>query len=117
MGGVQSLASADGVDRRSCAQVVRGRNLSGKCAGGSRWCGRTCCPAGFRKRAHRGRDPVAAADRQEGVDQMRLERRAAMATLLADRDDNLLLIPGLGSTAWDAAAAGDKNPNFFLFGA
>jgi thiamine pyrophosphate-dependent acetolactate synthase large subunit-like protein len=48
---------------------------------------------------------------------MRLERRAAMATLLADRDDNLLLIPGLGSTAWDAAAAGDNDHNFYLWGA
>ena len=37
---------------------------------------------------------------------MTLERRAAMATLLADRGDDLLLVPGLGSTAWDAAAAG-----------
>jgi thiamine pyrophosphate-dependent acetolactate synthase large subunit-like protein len=48
---------------------------------------------------------------------MRLERRAAMATLLADRDDNLLVIPGLGSTAWDAAAAGDNDHNFYLWGA
>ena len=30
---------------------------------------------------------------------MRLERRAAIATLLAGRDDNLLVVPGLGSTA------------------
>jgi len=48
---------------------------------------------------------------------MRLERRAAMATLLAGRDDNLLVIPGLGSTAWDAAAAGDNDRNFYLWGA
>ncbi len=48
---------------------------------------------------------------------MRLERRAAMAALLAGRDDNLLVIPGLGSTAWDAAAAGDNDRNFYLWGA
>jgi len=48
---------------------------------------------------------------------MRLERRAAMATLLADRGDDLLLVPGLGSTAWDAAAAGDNDGNFYLWGA
>jgi thiamine pyrophosphate-dependent acetolactate synthase large subunit-like protein len=48
---------------------------------------------------------------------MRLERRAAMATLLAGRGDDLLVIPGLGSTAWDAAAAGDNGRNFYLWGA
>ena len=48
---------------------------------------------------------------------MRLERRAAMVALLAGRDDNLLVIPGLGSTAWDAAAAGDNDRNFYLWGA
>ena len=47
----------------------------------------------------------------------RLERRAAMATLLADRKDDLLVIPGLGSTCWDLAAAGDNDRNFYLWGA
>jgi thiamine pyrophosphate-dependent acetolactate synthase large subunit-like protein len=47
----------------------------------------------------------------------RLERRAAMAMLLADRGDDLLVVPGLGSTAWDAAAAGDNDRNFYLWGA
>ncbi|MFA6267119.1 MAG: thiamine pyrophosphate-dependent enzyme [Pseudolabrys sp.] len=46
-----------------------------------------------------------------------LERRAAMATLLADRADDLLVIPGLGSTCWDLAAAGDNDRNFYLWGA
>lgn len=46
-----------------------------------------------------------------------LERRAAMATLLADRGDDLLAIPGLGSTCWDLAAAGDNDRNFYLWGA
>ncbi len=48
---------------------------------------------------------------------MRLERRAAMATLLADRGDDLLVVPGLGSTCWDLAAAGDNDRNFYLWGA
>jgi len=46
-----------------------------------------------------------------------LERRAAMAMLLADRPKNLFLVPGLGSTTWDAAAAGDDDRNFYLWGA
>ncbi len=48
---------------------------------------------------------------------MKLERRATMASLLADRGDDLLVVPGLGSTAWDAAAAGDSDRNFYLWGA
>ncbi len=47
----------------------------------------------------------------------KLERRAAMATLLAGRGDDLLVVPGLGSTAWDLAAAGDNDRNFYLWGA
>jgi thiamine pyrophosphate-dependent acetolactate synthase large subunit-like protein len=48
---------------------------------------------------------------------MKLERRAAMVTLLAGRNDDLLVVPGLGSTAWDLAAAGDNDRNFYLWGA
>ena len=48
---------------------------------------------------------------------MKLERRAAMAALVANRDDDLLVVPGLGSTAWDLAAAGDNDRNFYLWGA
>ena len=47
---------------------------------------------------------------------MTLERRAAMATLLAERGDDLLVVPGLGSTTWDAAAVGDNDRNFYLWG-
>ena len=47
----------------------------------------------------------------------RLERRAAMATLLAGRGDDLCAVPGLGSTCWDLAAAGDNDRNFYLWGA
>jgi thiamine pyrophosphate-dependent acetolactate synthase large subunit-like protein len=46
-----------------------------------------------------------------------LERRAAMATLLADRGDDLLVVPGLGSTTYDLAATGDDPRNFYLWGA
>ncbi len=47
----------------------------------------------------------------------RLERRAAMATLLEGRGDDLLVVPGLGSTTYDLAAAGDDDRNFYLWGA
>ena len=46
----------------------------------------------------------------------RLDRRAAMRALLDNRGD-LLLVTGLGSTTWDAAAAGDDDRNFYLWGA
>src|SRR3954466_12171204 len=45
------------------------------------------------------------------------ERRAAMATLLANRPNNLFVVPGLGSCTWDAFAAGDDDRNFYLWGA
>ncbi len=40
-----------------------------------------------------------------------------MATLVADRGDDLLVVPGLGSTTYDLAAAGDDDRNFYLWGA
>ena len=46
----------------------------------------------------------------------RLDRRLAMRTLLDGRGD-LLLVTGLGSTTWDAAAIGDDARNFYLWGA
>jgi len=48
---------------------------------------------------------------------MTLDRRAAMAALVAERGDDLLVVPGLGSTTWDLAAAGDNAGNFYLWGA
>src|SRR5690348_18224926 len=48
---------------------------------------------------------------------MSLDRRTAMAVLVKDRGDNLLVVPGLGSTTWDLAAAGDDPRNFYLWGA
>ena len=49
-------------------------------------------------------------------DDPRLDRRAAMRTLLETRGD-LLLVTGLGSTTYDAAAVGDDDRNFYLWGA
>lgn len=46
----------------------------------------------------------------------RLDRRTAMRTLLRERGE-LLLVTGLGSTTYDAAACGDDNRNFYLWGA
>src|SRR6266576_1875013 len=46
----------------------------------------------------------------------RLDRRAAMHTLLAGRGE-MLLVTGLGSTTYDAAAVGDDARNFYLWGA
>jgi hypothetical protein len=44
----------------------------------------------------------------------RLDRRAAIRTLLKERGD-LLLVTGLGSTTWDAASVGDHDRNFYLW--
>ena len=71
---------------------------------------------------------VAAADRRQEVGEMsgsadastgndpRLDRRAAMRVLLDGRGD-LLLVTGLGSTTYDAAAVADDARNFYLWGA
>jgi len=48
---------------------------------------------------------------------MSLQRRHAMAALLANRADDLLVVPGLGSTTWDLAAVGDDPRNFYSWGA
>ena len=45
-----------------------------------------------------------------------LHRREVVNALLADRGD-LLVVTGLGSTAWDATAAGDHDLTFPLWGA
>src|SRR5947208_16945801 len=45
-----------------------------------------------------------------------LERRAVMRLLLAERGDTLL-VTGLGSTTYDAAAVADDARNFYLWGA
>ncbi len=45
-----------------------------------------------------------------------LDRRAVAAKLLKDAGD-LLVVTGLGSTTYDAGAAGDRDENFYLWGA
>src|SRR5262245_24891569 len=45
-----------------------------------------------------------------------LRRRDVVAALLADRGD-LMVVAGLGSPAYDCAAAGDHPQNFYLWGA
>ncbi|MBM3554679.1 MAG: aldehyde dehydrogenase [Alphaproteobacteria bacterium] len=45
----------------------------------------------------------------------RLDRREAVAALLAARGD-LLVVAGLGSPAYDLMAAGDHDGNFYLWG-
>jgi thiamine pyrophosphate-dependent acetolactate synthase large subunit-like protein len=45
-----------------------------------------------------------------------LERRAAVAALLKDRMD-LLVVTGLGSPTYDVHAAGDRDDNYYLWGA
>ena len=44
-----------------------------------------------------------------------LNRRDVVCRIVHDRDD-MLLVTGLGSTTWDAAAAGDHPNNFYLWG-
>lgn len=45
----------------------------------------------------------------------KLHRRDAVARILKQRGD-ALLITGLGSPCWDAAAAGDSDKNFYVWG-
>ena len=45
-----------------------------------------------------------------------LDRREVVAQILEQRGD-ALLVTGLGSTCWDAAAAGDDARNFYVWGA
>jgi thiamine pyrophosphate-dependent acetolactate synthase large subunit-like protein len=46
-----------------------------------------------------------------------LERRHAIAVLLANRRDDLLVVSGLGSTTYDVASVKDDERNFYLWGA
>src|ERR1700729_3384678 len=51
-----------------------------------------------------------------GRNDLTLDRRAVVATLLDDPGD-LLVVTGLGAATYDAAAAGDRALNFYLWGA
>ena len=54
-------------------------------------------------------------------DEIALDRRAVVAELLREPADcpggELLVVTGLGSTTYDAGAAGDRAENFYLWGA
>jgi len=51
-----------------------------------------------------------------GRNDLTLDRRAVVATLLEDPGE-LLVITGLGAATYDAGAAGDRALNFYLWGA
>jgi thiamine pyrophosphate-dependent acetolactate synthase large subunit-like protein len=46
-----------------------------------------------------------------------LERRKAIATLMANRPKELFVVPGLGSCTYDMASLGEKDSDFYLWGA
>lgn len=46
-----------------------------------------------------------------------LDRRAVVARLLSNRADDLLVVTGLGSPAYDVMAAGDHPKNYYLWAA
>jgi thiamine pyrophosphate-dependent acetolactate synthase large subunit-like protein len=46
-----------------------------------------------------------------------LDRRKAIATLMANRPKDLFVVPGLGSTTYDMASLGEKDQDFYLWGA
>ena len=46
-----------------------------------------------------------------------LERRKAIATLMANRGKDMFVVPGLGSTTYDMASLGEKDSDFYLWGA
>ena len=49
--------------------------------------------------------------------QPRIERRSAVAKLLANRSPEMLVVAGLGSAIWDVETAGETPLNFYLLGA
>jgi thiamine pyrophosphate-dependent acetolactate synthase large subunit-like protein len=46
-----------------------------------------------------------------------LQRRSVIATLMANRPKDLFVVPGLGSTTYDMASLGEKDSDFYLWGA
>jgi thiamine pyrophosphate-dependent acetolactate synthase large subunit-like protein len=46
-----------------------------------------------------------------------LERRKAIACLMANRPKDMFVVPGLGSTTYDMASLGEKDSDFYLWGA
>src|SRR5271156_5665603 len=125
VGGVQSVASADGTgDPNGVGGDWRARDAGGYCVrfgrrsrvgGDTRLRGRT---------ADRGPHRTAASRQEEVVTRMAssstkptiLARRDAVKALLAKRH-GALVISGLGSPTYDVHAAGDRDHNYYLWGA
>src|SRR5690349_2899271 len=114
------MAGADGREHGARARDHERRGAPGRrCAdrGGTRACRhRTRVrDAGRAGGAHR-----AARDRHQelpgAAQPMTLRRRDVVSQLLKDRGQ-LLVIAGLGSTAWDITAAGDADFSFPMWGA
>ena len=69
------------------------------------------------RRRPRGRGAALAEDdRPQGVGEVMLDRRKAIATLMANRPKDLFVVPGLGSTTYDMASLGEKDSRFLSLG-
>src|SRR5262249_57161648 len=101
------------------ARIVRCPRLSRRTARSGRRDRRCGARDRIQRRFGHGGSAVAEADRRQTVGQMignerRLDRRAAMRVLLENRGE-LLLVTGLGSTTWEAAAVGDDDRNCYFW--
>src|SRR3982750_3994101 len=114
------MASANGPEHRARARDDRRRRAPGgrvADGGAARAYGAAARVRGKRRRggAHR-----AARDRHQELpgagEPVKLPRRDVVKELLRDRKD-LLVVAGLGSTAWDITAAGDSPLSFPMWGA
>src|SRR3954470_13228043 len=114
------MASANGPEHRARARDDRRRRApGGRVADGGAARAYGAAARGRGKRggggAHR-----AARDRHQELpgagEPVKLHRRDVVKELLRDRKD-LLVVAGLGSTAWDITAAGDSPLSFPMWGA
>src|SRR3982750_4378110 len=114
------MASANGPEHRARARDDRRRRAPGgrvADGGAARAYGAAARVRGKRRRggAHR-----ATRDRYQELpgagEPVKLHRRDVVKELLRDRKD-LLVVAGLGSTAWDITAAGDSPLSFPMWGA
>src|SRR3954465_12633986 len=114
------MAGADGPEHGAGARTHgRRRAPGGRIADGSaaRAYG---APARVRGKRSRGSADRPARDRHQELPgtskPVKLHRREVVKELLRDRKD-LLVVAGLGSTAWDIPAAGDSPLSFPMWGA
>src|SRR5262245_54105839 len=124
LGRVQRLAESDGAGNRAGAPAhgrddMARRRARGGCRvaawrrhhGFQRRC-RLCAAARTTPHRRKAMGQMSAQSNLQGS----LDRRAVVARLLAGRKD-LLVVTGLGSSSFDAMAAGDHDQNFYLWGA